>query len=217
MQKLKLKVNEAKSAVARPQERKFLGFSFTAGPKVKAHHCAQGHRSVQATNPGDHGTGERRRHEGDDGGTGTVYARLAQLFRLLRNAQGADRPNRLGAEATEGSYVAAVENSAPSPGSPTGTGGARAAGEKYRRQWSRPLVPREGSGSFFATHLRTPALEEWHAFRPTQRPIGTRRRNRGRKRREARWRWFYLLQIIRSVSRRESPATVKLVVKPFGI
>ncbi|MDQ2950588.1 MAG: group II intron reverse transcriptase/maturase [Acidobacteriota bacterium] len=33
--KLRLKVNEAKSAVARPQERKFLGFSFTAGPKVK--------------------------------------------------------------------------------------------------------------------------------------------------------------------------------------
>src|SRR6202166_4458480 len=35
MQKLKLKVNETKSAVARPQERKFLGFSFTDGPKVK--------------------------------------------------------------------------------------------------------------------------------------------------------------------------------------
>src|SRR6204780_4264664 len=34
-QRLKLKVNEAKSAVARPQDRKFLGFSFTAGPKVK--------------------------------------------------------------------------------------------------------------------------------------------------------------------------------------
>jgi RNA-directed DNA polymerase len=34
-QKLKLKVNEAKSAVARPQERKFLGFSFTDGPEVK--------------------------------------------------------------------------------------------------------------------------------------------------------------------------------------
>src|SRR5262250_3311534 len=33
--KLKLKVNETKSAVARPQERKFLGFSFTAGPDVK--------------------------------------------------------------------------------------------------------------------------------------------------------------------------------------
>src|SRR5213596_1898253 len=34
-QKLTLKVNETKSAVARPQERKFLGFSFTAGPDIK--------------------------------------------------------------------------------------------------------------------------------------------------------------------------------------
>ena len=34
-QKLKLKVNETKSAVAKPQERKFLGFSFTDGPEVK--------------------------------------------------------------------------------------------------------------------------------------------------------------------------------------
>src|SRR4051795_11663039 len=33
--KLKLKVNETKSAIARPQERKFLGFSFSAGPEVK--------------------------------------------------------------------------------------------------------------------------------------------------------------------------------------
>src|SRR6201987_4068293 len=33
--RLKLKVNEAKSAVARPQERKFLGFSFTYGLKAK--------------------------------------------------------------------------------------------------------------------------------------------------------------------------------------
>ena len=34
-QQLRLKVNEAKSAVARPQERKFLGFSFSAGPEVR--------------------------------------------------------------------------------------------------------------------------------------------------------------------------------------
>src|SRR6266704_727176 len=34
-QKLKLKVNESKSAVARPQQRKFLGFTFTDGPEVK--------------------------------------------------------------------------------------------------------------------------------------------------------------------------------------
>jgi len=34
-EKLKLKVNESKSAVAKPQERKFLGFSFTGGKKLK--------------------------------------------------------------------------------------------------------------------------------------------------------------------------------------
>jgi RNA-directed DNA polymerase len=34
-QKLKLRVNEAKSAVARPQQRKFLGFTFTDGPEPK--------------------------------------------------------------------------------------------------------------------------------------------------------------------------------------
>jgi len=33
--RLKLKVNEAKSAVAKPQERKFLGFSFTSGKELK--------------------------------------------------------------------------------------------------------------------------------------------------------------------------------------
>src|SRR5438477_3351804 len=33
--KLKLTVNQQKSAVARPWDRKFLGFSFTAGPEVK--------------------------------------------------------------------------------------------------------------------------------------------------------------------------------------
>jgi len=53
-QKLKLKVNETKSAVAQPQERQFLGFSLTAGPRSSA--------------------------------SGSVYAGLAQLFRLLRNA-----------------------------------------------------------------------------------------------------------------------------------
>src|SRR5215468_3595272 len=34
-QKLKLKVNDKKSAVAQPQERKFLGFGFTDGPEVR--------------------------------------------------------------------------------------------------------------------------------------------------------------------------------------
>jgi RNA-directed DNA polymerase len=35
IERLKLKVNDKKSAVARPQERKFLGFSFTDGPAIR--------------------------------------------------------------------------------------------------------------------------------------------------------------------------------------
>jgi RNA-directed DNA polymerase len=35
VKRLKLKVNTAKSAVAVPRERKFLGFSFTTGPSIK--------------------------------------------------------------------------------------------------------------------------------------------------------------------------------------
>jgi len=35
MEELKLKVNESKSAVAKPQKRKFLGFSFTSGKELK--------------------------------------------------------------------------------------------------------------------------------------------------------------------------------------
>ena len=80
-----LKVHEAKSAVARPQERKFPGFSFTAG-RGQARHCAEASGSVQATSTGDHATSQGRQHENHDGGVGSVYAGLAQLFWILRNA-----------------------------------------------------------------------------------------------------------------------------------
>ncbi len=40
-QKLKLKVNEAKSAVAQPQERKFLGFELHYRPGGQARGCAR--------------------------------------------------------------------------------------------------------------------------------------------------------------------------------
>src|ERR1019366_2904947 len=77
-----------------------------------------------ATNPGDHATGKRRQHGNDDGGTGAVYAGLAQLFRLLRNARSANRLNPLGPVATQGGFVAAVENPPPSPGDPAKTRGS---------------------------------------------------------------------------------------------
>jgi len=69
---------------------------------------------------------------------------LARLFRVLRNAGSADLPHPLDPVATQGGYVAAVENHTASPGSPVGTRGAPEAGKQYRRQQTRSLVPREG-------------------------------------------------------------------------
>jgi len=41
-------------------------------------------------------TGQERQHREDDGGVGSVYAGLAHLFRLLRNAYGAENTPRAG-------------------------------------------------------------------------------------------------------------------------
>ena len=51
--RLKLRVNAAKSALDRPAERTFLGFSFTGGQAAEAAHRAAGARPVQGTGPGD--------------------------------------------------------------------------------------------------------------------------------------------------------------------
>ena len=50
--KLKLKVNQGKSAVARPGERKFLGFSFTFGSRTQETDSAPVPETLQAAGPG---------------------------------------------------------------------------------------------------------------------------------------------------------------------
>src|SRR5258708_27063725 len=52
-QELKLKVNEAKSAVARPQQRKCLGFGFTAGAGAKGVIAPQAQVTFEARNRGE--------------------------------------------------------------------------------------------------------------------------------------------------------------------
>jgi len=46
-QKLKLKINHTKSAVAKPQERQFLGFSFTSGRQLKIKLSAKAEKRVR--------------------------------------------------------------------------------------------------------------------------------------------------------------------------
>src|SRR5208337_3524550 len=64
-QKLKLKVNEAKSAVAAgAQVPRVQLYTWS---RRQAHHCAQISGAVQAPNPGDHAKGQGRQHQDDDG------------------------------------------------------------------------------------------------------------------------------------------------------
>jgi len=81
--RLKLKVNEAKSAVARPQERKFLGFRFTYGTQAKRRiapkallRCKQRVRELTLPDAG-HQRGT------DEEGTGQLFTRREELLRLL--------------------------------------------------------------------------------------------------------------------------------------
>jgi hypothetical protein len=87
-EKLKLKVNESKSAVAKPQERKFLGFSFTGGKELKRKIAPKAIDRFKDSR--DHAEEQGEQHGADDGGVGAVYMRLARLFRLLRNPFGVE-------------------------------------------------------------------------------------------------------------------------------
>jgi RNA-directed DNA polymerase len=145
-QKLKLKVNESKSAVARPQERKFLGFSFSAGPEVKRTIAPKAlerfkHRIREVT----------LRAKGVS--LETTIAELASYLRgwrshfwLLRNARGAGVLDPLGPAPAASRYVAAMENTTPSPSGSTSTGGSPATGQQHGRQRTRPLVSGSGQG-----------------------------------------------------------------------
>ena len=143
--RLKLSVNASKSAVARPQDRKFLGFSFTAGPEVKRVIAPKALGRFKARV-----RGITRRAKGvsiettiaDLAGTCGVGA----AFRHLRNARRAGVPDPLGPVAITRGPVATVANTAPPPSGAIGTRGPSAAGQPYGRQRSRSLVPRPGQG-----------------------------------------------------------------------
>ena len=128
-QKLKLKVNETKSAVARPQERKFLGFSFTDGPEVKR---AIAPKALERFK-------KRIREITRRAKSVSLEATMAELVPYLRGWRGyfgfCETPEvliglirwvRLRLRAA---LVATMENSTSSQGSTVGTWGASATGE----------------------------------------------------------------------------------------
>jgi len=85
-QKLKLKVNEAKSAVARPQNESSSGSALRLVGH-QAHDCAEIAGTVQATNPGHYAKGQGRQHQDDNGRTGHLYAGWRGYFRFCETPE----------------------------------------------------------------------------------------------------------------------------------
>jgi hypothetical protein len=140
-QRLKLQVNETKSAVARPQERKFLGFSFTNNP---------GTRRAIAPKALERFKDKIRKITRQAKGVSiettvkrlaTYMVGMARLLQLLRNPRGADRPYSLGAAQAAMRTLATVEDSTPSSGCVAATRSASTSGRSYGWQWARSLVP----------------------------------------------------------------------------
>ena len=94
--KLKLKVNQQKSAVARPWERKFLGFSFTSARDTETADRAESGGPVQGAGPGTDEPDARGEHRKNGRGTGPLSTGLDRLFREVRNAFGAGKVLRSG-------------------------------------------------------------------------------------------------------------------------
>src|SRR6202008_595709 len=84
-----------------------------------------------------------------NGGAGSVYAGLARLFRLLRNARGADSPHSLGPTATAGRSVAPMENTTASPRGTHRKWGLRVGCKENGRQRPRSLVSRPQQSSLY--------------------------------------------------------------------
>jgi RNA-directed DNA polymerase len=128
-EQLKLKVNETKSAVARPQQRKFLGFSFTDGLELRRAIAPKALERFKDRIREITCRAKGVRHRVDDKGTGPLSGGLERLFRRLRNTGSVGLPDPLGAVAAPVCAVAAVENRSPSQGSPNWTWGASHTGE----------------------------------------------------------------------------------------
>ena len=90
--RLKLKVNQAKSAVARPEQRKFLGFSFTSEREPRRRIAPKAIARFKERIRDQ--TTEDPRHQPDADGQGDrdLSTRMAGVLRRLSNAFGIAQP-----------------------------------------------------------------------------------------------------------------------------
>ena len=131
--KLRLKVNEAKSAVARPEERKFLGFSISNDGSERRI-APKALDKFKDANPGNHVTDTRSQFGAVGRRPHAIPHRMARLLRLLPDAARAYEPGCVDPPETAIVSLAAMEERAePLHGAP------QTSASPSSRQRSRPV------------------------------------------------------------------------------
>src|SRR5450759_581069 len=115
---------------------------------AEAQDCAESNRPIQRADSGNHGKEQGEEHGEGDGGTGPVCARLARLFRLLRNPFGVAGFGFVDQEARTVRLLATVEDRPPAVCGTGPAGCEQGVGGKNRRLALRPVAcePEPGSG-----------------------------------------------------------------------
>jgi hypothetical protein len=107
VKRLKLKVNTAKSAVAVPRERKFLGFSFHDRTIDQAPPGAPDGGAVQSESAGNDASYTRHEPRADHWRVVALSPWMARLLRLLRDSVGAARTRPVDETTPAGTRLAA--------------------------------------------------------------------------------------------------------------
>jgi hypothetical protein len=89
-ERLKLKVNQAKSAVARPWERTFLGFSFTGEREPRRRIAPKGHRPIPGADSGTDASNPRHQVAQDGCRNRNLFVGLVGLLRAMSNSVGVE-------------------------------------------------------------------------------------------------------------------------------
>ena len=136
--RLKLKVNASKSAVARPWERKFLGYSMTWHQKPKLKIARTKPRAAGGENPQDDAGGTRWKPETGHRAAQSHFAGMGRVLPAYRSQRCAGRPRRMDQAQAAGSALAAMEAHLHTGEEPeaSGAGGSASVAIGHQRAWS---------------------------------------------------------------------------------
>ena len=144
--RLKLKVNHAKSAVARPQERQFLGFSFTGGRRLKRRIAPKAvqrfKRRVRQLTRRSRGVSLKQMVEQ----LASYLRGVARLLRLLRDLDGTPGPRLVDTSAAPLRHLEAVEGLSPPSAGTDGSGARPGTGVDYGVPLPRALARQSVQG-----------------------------------------------------------------------